>query len=60
MVKQVNPLKPRPHEDFFLEKLDSQQSKGAHQSAKLVNSLKKQYKNTCGHVLTADFEITPF
>ena len=32
-------VKPRPHEDFFLEKLDFQQSKGARQSAKLVNSL---------------------
>ena len=39
MLKQVNPLKPHPHKDFFLEKSDCQQSKGAHQSTKLVNSL---------------------
>ena len=32
-------LKPCPHGDFFLEKSDCQQSKGARQSAKLVNSL---------------------
>ena len=32
-------VKPRPHEDFFLEKSDWQLSKGARQSKKLVNSL---------------------